>query len=243
LIHGLGASIGINWVSPGIVDALAASYKVVAFDMRGHGRSGKPDNPDAYGEELVQDVVRLMDHLSIPKAHIAGYSLGGFVAVKFASEYPDRIISLAACASGWSPEPRKDLAFLQQVADDLENGNGMGKLVDRLHPDDGELEKASIEAAIMAFNDPHALAAVLRATPELQLTKNEVRRITSPVLALVGGQDPFRPFAEDLIEAVPNGRLVVVHGADHITLVQKKAFLQHLQAFLGQQDGYRAASP
>src|SRR5437764_612909 len=77
LIHGLHSSADINWRVPGTIKTLAAHYRVIAFDVRGHGHSDKPDKDDAYGVEMAEDVVRLMDHLKIDKAHIVGYSMGG----------------------------------------------------------------------------------------------------------------------------------------------------------------------
>jgi len=76
LIHGLHASTDINWRAPGIIKALAENYQVIAMDVRGHGHSGKPEQEEAYGMEMVEDVIRLLDHLKIKKAHVVGYSMG-----------------------------------------------------------------------------------------------------------------------------------------------------------------------
>jgi pimeloyl-ACP methyl ester carboxylesterase len=72
LIHGLHASAEINWRLPGVLTAIAKDQKVIALDLPGHGRSDKPDNEDAYGLALVEDVALLLDHLKIDKAHIVG---------------------------------------------------------------------------------------------------------------------------------------------------------------------------
>src|SRR5215470_4935531 len=74
LIHGLYSSAAINWQLPGTVRKLSKNYQVIALDLPGHGDSDKPDNPDAYGLQMVEDVIRLLDHLKIQKAHIVGYS-------------------------------------------------------------------------------------------------------------------------------------------------------------------------
>jgi pimeloyl-ACP methyl ester carboxylesterase len=101
LIHGWLSSAGINWALPEISGQLAKNYQVIALDVRGHGLSDKPEKEAAYGLELVEDVKRLLDHLKIKKAHIVGYSMGGFIAAKFISKHPDRVLSGTLCGSGW----------------------------------------------------------------------------------------------------------------------------------------------
>ena len=81
LVHGFTASIPVQWGLPGIISKLAKQYQVIALDNRGHGNSDKPHDPDSYGKQMPEDVLRLMDHLKIKKAHVVGYSMGGFMAV------------------------------------------------------------------------------------------------------------------------------------------------------------------
>jgi pimeloyl-ACP methyl ester carboxylesterase len=104
LIHGAHSSAAGNWIKPGIMAALARNHRVVALDLPGYGGSDKPDDPRAYGRQWVADAAALLDHLAIPKAHIVGYSMGGFVALKFAAEHPDRALSGTLGGSGWLRE-------------------------------------------------------------------------------------------------------------------------------------------
>ncbi|MGC4007137.1 MAG: alpha/beta fold hydrolase [Pirellulales bacterium] len=101
LIHGLHASAMLNWQLVGVFDALAEHHHVVALDLPGHGNSDKPEKDEAYGEQLAADVVALLDHLKVEKAHLVGYSLGGMVAIKTAVKYPKKIESLCVCGMGW----------------------------------------------------------------------------------------------------------------------------------------------
>jgi pimeloyl-ACP methyl ester carboxylesterase len=101
LIHGWLSSAGINWALPGISSLLAEDYRVIALDVRGHGLSDKPTKEEAYGPELVEDVVRLLDHLQIKKAHIVGYSMGGIIAGNFIARHPDRVLSGTLGGMGW----------------------------------------------------------------------------------------------------------------------------------------------
>src|SRR5688500_9494864 len=93
LVHGFTASIDANWVQPGIVDKLDDDFKVIALDLRGHGKSDKPHDPAVYGEIMAMDVIRLLDHLKIDKAHIVGYSLGGFTTLKLVTMHPERFLT------------------------------------------------------------------------------------------------------------------------------------------------------
>lgn len=111
LIHGLHSSAEINWQMPGTLAALARNHQVVALDLPGHGGSDRPEADEAYGLQLVDDVIGLMDHLRIRKAHIVGYSVGGMIALKLVALHPDRVLSGTLGGMGWLREGSR----LQQV--------------------------------------------------------------------------------------------------------------------------------
>lgn len=104
LIHGWYSSAVINWQWPGAIAALAGNHQVIALDLPGYGQSDKPHGEAAYGLQWVEDVILLLDHLNIPRAHIVGYSMGGMVALKLISEHPDRVLSGTLGGMGWMPE-------------------------------------------------------------------------------------------------------------------------------------------
>lgn len=100
LVHGYTSSSAMNWRFPGVVNLLDDDYRVIAPDVRGHGKSAVAAD-GKYGVEMVHDVARLMDHLGIEKAHIVGYSMGGMIAIKFATLYPERVKSAVVGGMGW----------------------------------------------------------------------------------------------------------------------------------------------
>jgi pimeloyl-ACP methyl ester carboxylesterase len=97
LIHGYMDSAQRMWFTTGIAPALAKTHRVVAIDNRNHGES---DKPQAGGVGHAQDVVELMDHLKIQKAHIHGYSMGGGMTGQLLSLIPDRFITAGFGGSG-----------------------------------------------------------------------------------------------------------------------------------------------
>jgi len=80
--------------------ALASRHRVIAIDLRGHGQSEKPLDAARYGDRLWRDVVELMDHLDIRRAHLHGYSLGSTVAWNVLAQNPSRIVSVALGGGG-----------------------------------------------------------------------------------------------------------------------------------------------
>jgi pimeloyl-ACP methyl ester carboxylesterase len=104
LIHGLYSSAKMNWDMPGITAELAKHFQVIALDNRGHGQSDKPTGEDQYGVKMVEDVVHLMDHLQIKKARVAGYSMGGMIALKLVVLHPERVDSAVLGGMGWLKE-------------------------------------------------------------------------------------------------------------------------------------------
>ena len=100
LIHGFTGSAWSNWVEPGVFGTLAKSFRVIAIDVRGHGKSDKHYDPAAYGTLMAQDVLNLMDHLEIDKAHVGGYSMGGFLTMKLIAMEPSRFESAIVAGAG-----------------------------------------------------------------------------------------------------------------------------------------------
>ncbi|AZY47970.1 3-oxoadipate enol-lactonase [Bordetella avium] len=106
----LSNSLGTNadmWARQ--VPALAHHFRVVRYDTRGHGRSSVPDGEYCF-EQLAGDVVELLDHLGVARAHFCGLSMGGPTGLTLALNHPERIDRLVLCntaarigsAQGWS---------------------------------------------------------------------------------------------------------------------------------------------
>lgn len=236
LLHGFAVSADVNWRWPGITRALARDNRVISMDLRGHGRSGKPAGVARYGAQMVSDVTRLLDHLGIDRAYVAGYSLGGFVALKLASVAPSRLLGVAVLGAGWeSADDGAFLAALPRLADALEAGKGIGPLMegfghDRMRPT--RMHRFWVRVMTRYFNDPKALVGVIRGTPAFALSEAEVGSIEVPILGVVGDRDPMLRPARAMAIRVPIQRLVVVRGADHVEAPMRPELVEALQEFL-----------
>ncbi|HEY8503818.1 MAG TPA: alpha/beta hydrolase, partial [Gemmataceae bacterium] len=172
LLHGFAASAEELWVKmpfaeTQVLPELAKEFRVIAPDLRGHGKSGKPHDPKMYGKEMAEDVIRLLDHLKIEKAHVVGYSLGAMVAGKLLAAHPDRLLSVTF--GGGAPYFRRSEALDAAVlatAESLEQGKGIGPLVIFLtaegQPKPSPEQAALVSKVFLAGKDQKALAAVLR---------------------------------------------------------------------------------
>jgi len=120
LIHGFKASIESNWRIPGTIALLKKSgFRVIALDNRGHGLSDKPTRVEDYGIEMVEDVVRLLDHVGVKNVHVVGYSMGGMITMKLMVFHGDRVRSAVIGGFGWLKEGGR-------MAERLEEPTGMG---------------------------------------------------------------------------------------------------------------------
>ncbi len=118
LIHGFSASGALNWGLPGTTALLAEHYRVIVIDNRGHGRSDKPTGVAEYGTQMVDDQVRLLDHLHIERAHLVGYSMGGMITLNMMAVHPQRVRSAVVGGMGWLEA--RDEAAPSATADDQE---------------------------------------------------------------------------------------------------------------------------
>jgi pimeloyl-ACP methyl ester carboxylesterase len=237
LIHGFTGSASRHFGGTGVISALEqAGYRVIALDCRGHGQSGKPLDSSQYGLEMVHDVIRLLDHLKIDRAHIVGYSMGAGIAEQLLVKYPSRATTVTLLGSGWEGERLAAFtAELNALGDEFDrreattlirgvNASGQGGLT--------EAQVAAAAADLFARNDPRVLAAVVRSLPVLwDLTRIELRAVTVPVLAIDGEFDRDNlDAAKRMVAVVPGLQLIELPGVNHATSV--RASTAHIVAFL-----------
>jgi pimeloyl-ACP methyl ester carboxylesterase len=192
---------------------LAERYQLIGFDVRGHGKSGKPHDVQDYGPELVEDVVRLLDHLGLEAAHVVGYSMGGFIGLKLITVHPARVLSLVMVGQGiLSPTEFAQMADAADVDDPVER------------PGD---------------NDPVALEAMIRSYPALAVYDRAVRESRVPILAVVGDRDPRVQRASRLRAVLPATQLTVFSGRTHASVLQDPRLVPEILAFLSRTDARR----
>lgn len=237
LIHGYTGSAEGNWFSNGIADALAVNHMVIAIDCRNHGLS---DKPQPMGPGKAEDVIELMDHLKIQKAHLHGYSMGGGIVGRLMGMIPDRIITAGFGGSGvqevdpeWRAKAPKD-----KEGRDPQEDEASARLRTRRAKDLGiTLEEYQKRLAERQEQQRAALAAASArpAGPLLDLTK-----ITFPVMAINGEFD--RPLAKTvrLHRELRDFTNVVLPGKSHLTAIMAgympKEYLESVVKFINAND-------
>ncbi len=242
LIHGVAANADLNWRRPGVTALLARDFQVISFDLRGHGRSGQPTDPSQYGAELIEDVVRLMDHLHIDKAHVAGYSLGGFIALKLVTIHPDRVRSAAICAAGWSnatapselPSP-----YSAPVPPGEKNVKTPEVAGASVLPLPAATQKTLFHRVRNWVGDhivnKTAIKAMKKSYASLRVSEESLRENKVPSICLIGKEDGFYYLAEALHERMACMEYVRIEGANHFTTPFSATFKNSLHAFFMRQ--------
>ena len=223
LIHGNGGSID-NWVTTGVFANLAKDYRVIALDCRGFGQSGKPHTPSEYGAEMALDIVRLLDHLKIPKAHIVGYSMGAHITALLLTTHPDRFLTatLGGAAGRQPNEPYFDLA--ERAAAEWEQGRPGPALyevvlstwpADQPKPSPDSIRRRQEATLRNPSFDRLAQAAFLRSFRAQSVAPALAAAVTVPTLAIVGSADPGAANMRTLKTQRPAMKLVVIDSATH----------------------------
>ena len=197
LVHGLGSSFAHGWQATGWTDLLAdAGRTVIPVDVLGHGSAAAPHEPAAYAhlETCVADA------LSDEPVDAIGFSLGAQLLLRLASQRPERFGRLVCIGAGENVFRTDDAGAL---ADAFTTG---------VEPDDLRA-RLFVQLARSAGNDPLAIAACLR-RPHEPFTPADAALITTPTLVIIGDRDFAGP-PEPLVDALPNAKLVVLHGVDH----------------------------
>lgn len=233
LIHGWSAS---NSMWDDVRTALANTYRVIAIDARGHGASGKPHEPSAYGIEMVNDVTRLLDHLKIGRAHVVGYSMGGSIALKLLETHPERLLTVTSGGStGFrASDDQWDSTFVKKLVVGEPLSQAMIETAPPGFPAPSP-ERRAMMARMDSVQDSRALGAQRLGNPGLYVDYAKLGRRQVPTLLIVGELDNPPRFAE-LRAAMPGAEFVVVPGARHGSVPMTPEFLTALRSFLRRHD-------
>lgn len=230
LHHGFIANANLNWVGPGVVNALVrAGRYVVALDARGHGASDKPHDPSFYGEErMATDLRRLVDILGSPQVDLAGYSMGALVSLVVASQ-DARVRRLVVGGVGaGAAEPggvNSRVLARDAVASALLTENPAG-ITDPV----AALFRRFVDRV---GGDREALAA---SALTRHITSIPLAQISAPTLVIAGAEDQLAARPEVLANAIPNAQLKRIPG-DHLAAVLDPQFAPAIVEFLSAPSG------
>ena len=200
LIHGYTDSAQRMWFTTGIAQVLAKTHRVVALDNRNHGES---DKPVPNGPGRAQDVVELMDHLKIARAHIHGYSMGGALTAQLLAMIPERFITAGFGGSGLAetdPVRRAHAVAMDQAMPKPQGADA--EAMDRF--------RARMASTVAAASSPPTGAAL----PSPDLTK-----LTIPILAINGSFDAPHAKTERLRREAKTFERVILPEKTHLTAV------------------------
>jgi len=230
MIHGFASNIDDNWRATNWINTLKDKNRLILMDCRGHGKSDKPTNPAQYGLKMMEDIIKLLDHLSIGKASLFGYSMGSRLTLNVLLHEPKRVKSAILGGFALSDEPT---TFIYET------------IIKALKAENVKQIKNPIAQEFRRFAESRsgnldALAAVMSAyvqqpddmfTSKAKIKKN-LRKISVPLLTVVGSDDFIRGDKALFAKLVPNACHFQIQGRDHLTVVPDPKFHMIVKAFL-----------
>lgn len=221
LSHSLGATLEM-WDPQ--VEALTEHFRLVRYDLRGHGRSPVPPGPYDIAD-LGIDLLALLDHLGAARAHLGGLSLGGMVSLWFASHYPERVDRMVVCCTSALLGPKT--AWAERAA--AVRAQGTAAVADAVVARWFTPEFRAREPERFA-----AMRAMIAATPAIGyaeccgiIERMDLRpylaAIRAPTLAIAAAQDPAIPpdHLFQIAKALPFGHAAVVERAAHLANIEQ----------------------
>ena len=224
LVHGFASSFLNNWSSSGWVEFLVSNgRRVIGLDCRGHGSSDKPHDSAAYaGHQMPDDVIAVIDDLGLERVDLMGYSMGGWITLNLLSRHAARFRSAVVGGAGLrtaaaDPARRATIASALEASDPSTITDQTARNFRRFAESRG--------------NDLAALAALQRAERGAA-DEDALRRLKLPVLVVCGDEDPALEGARALAQVVPQARLEILPGENHLSAVIAAGYKNAVYAFL-----------
>jgi pimeloyl-ACP methyl ester carboxylesterase len=231
LMHGFGLDRSI-WHE--LVENHLGEQQVILPDLRGHGESDV--SPAPYAMSLMaQDVAGLLEFLGVDQAFVCGHSMGGYVALAFAEQFPGKLAGLGLIttnAMADSPEKRTGrYALIDEI-----QARGSGAAADNLAPRlSHNLDVIHQAHVLISQCDPGGLIGSLQGMAEREDKMARLGHITVPALVVAGKEDQITNVigAQAMAEALPQGVFFELAGVGHMPMLEDAAALgQALQSLV-----------
>jgi len=231
------------------VQYFGRAYRCIAFNARGYPPSDVPDDPGLYGwQRSVADVMAVMQSLSIARAHLVGSSMGGYVALQCGLQYPEKVSSIVAAATGAGslPSQRDRWAAKTGALARAMTARGMKGMARKMANHRTSLQlKYKDRKAWCRFSSrleqhsaagmSHTMARHQAVRPSLYDLRDDLSRMEVPVLLAVGDEDELCLETNLMLKSVlPAAGLWVCANTGHgINLEEPAAFNTHVESFFG----------
>jgi len=216
LLHG-GLGHSGNWGNQ-VPALLAAGYRAIVIDSRGHGRSTRDDRPYSY-ERMASDVLAVLDALRVDRARFVGWSDGACIALVLADRAPERAAGVFFFACNMDPSGTKEIE--------------PSPLLDRCFARHRK-DYAALSATPGQFDAfVAAVSEMMRTQPDYRA--QDLAAIAVPVTIVLGEHDEFiRPeHAAYLARTIPGATLTTLPGVSHFAPLQRpERFNAAMLAFL-----------
>ena len=232
LLNALGTTVDL-W-SPQI-DPLAAAFRVIRFDTRGHGQSDAPAGPYAL-DRLGRDALAVLDAAGAPRAHVCGVSLGGQTALWLAVHAPERVNGLVAANTGarigttalWNRRIRDAETLGMQTLVEPAIARWFTSRFRSRAPETVDRFRAMLRAS-----SPTGYAGCCAALRDADL-RADLQRIARPTLVIAGADDNATPPAAGraICKHVAGGELLALDAAHLANVERPDAFTAGVLAFL-----------
>ena len=226
----------------GQIRALKGNYRVIAFDLRGQGRSDVGDGQFTL-DFLVDDLISLLNHLHIDRAVLCGLSMGGYVSLRAVERYTDRVLGLILCDTKSEADSNEGklgrTAAIRTIKRDGVKSFAKTFLTNAFSPTrlaDQDLVNAALK--IISRNRPLGLCGMLLALAGRTDTSSFLPRIRVPTLILVGEEDKITPpnLSRRMHVAIQGSELRTIPRAGHLSSMEnQKQFNWYLLNFLKQK--------
>ena len=220
LLHGLFSDADVNWIKFGQADRIAArGFRVIMPDLRAHGMSAKPHEPEHYPPGiLARDVRELVALLGLGEFDLGGFSLGARTTVEAVGEglMPRRAVLGGAGLEGLRNWKRRKTFFLEAIAqfDQVQRGDPHWLSIQFMKSQ--KIDRVAAALLLDSFEDAFI---------------NWLEAFTMPTLVVCGSEDDDNGSAEELANAMPNATFAEVPGT-HMSSVTKSEFGEAIADFL-----------